>query len=204
MWSKSWSNWNVFLIFRKDLMKQEVNFIVRGYLHLMKLQWMPLMTAQKLSKLIHINPDQGLDESTMCYLNVLKTCLIKQSHRLSHAQFLLVYPYLIAETFKTMNGTSLVKSVSSLLLRALQGLVIHCSPMPQLHRRRAFVETASLGLTWTTLTIWQAHNLLRPSWGLTVPRSKDQNQGKRRGSHWMKFWQQEIASAVLECSGLLP
>jgi len=181
-------------------MKQEVNFTARGYLHLMMLQWTLLMKAQKLLKLTLANPDQDLEESTPCCVNLVKTCLTKRSHRLFRVRFLLVYRCRIAVTFMTLNGTSMVMNVSLLLLRALLESILTL----RLHRWRVSAETVSSDLTRTSLTTWRARNLLRPNWDLTVHQSKDRSQGQRRGFHWTKFWQQETALAVLECSVLFP
>lgn len=92
-------------------MKQEVNSIARGFLHLMNLLLIALMKAQRLLKLTPSKPDPGLVDSTPSYLNVAKTCITPLPH--CHVQFQLAFLYLRAISFRIMNGISILMNAST-------------------------------------------------------------------------------------------
>lgn len=165
---------------------QEVNFIAGGYLQLMKLPLMALMKARKLWKLTHSKPDPGLVDSTPYYLNVVKTCLTKQSHHHFPVHFQPVFLYLIDSSLKILNGALMATNASSLLHTTLRGSQTLFDPMLPVHQPRVFVETASFGLTQTSQTTCQALSHSTQSQGPTVPLSKGRNQGRRRGFRLLK------------------
>lgn len=134
-------------------MKRGVNSTARDYLQVMKQLLMDSMKAQRLSKLTRLNPDRGLVDSALHCRNVAKTCLTKPFHHLCLVLSQLESLYQIASNCKIMNGISMAMNQRSLRLRALPGLqILSGLILLLLLRPRAFVETASLGLTRTIPT----------------------------------------------------
>lgn len=120
---------------------------------------MDLMKAPRLLKLTLTRLDQDLGAlSHLQCLNVAKTCHAMQSHPLSVVQCQVESQFLlIADTFKTLIGTTMLMSVGS-----PQHIAPHVSTttttlcvliiMLQLHQQRVFVGTLSLDLTPISLT----------------------------------------------------
>lgn len=102
-------------------MNQEVNSTARGCLPHTNHRSMDSMRAPKSLRLTLTKLDQDLVDLAQHYQNVAKICHTTQSHPLCLVQFQLESPFLIANTFRISNGTSMVKSAGSLPHIALHG-----------------------------------------------------------------------------------
>lgn len=187
---------------RKDLMRQGVSSIAKGFRVLMK--WTTgSMITRRLSKSTRSSRSRDLEGWTMYWVSVVRSSL---TPTLFPPRFLVRAgsPFPIPDICKNLIGASLGRNTGSPpLLIALHGSRTRSGPMHLGLLPRACVVTACSGhTTLMARATWQTPNHSMLNWGPSVPRSRGRSLlAQGRGSHSTRSWLPGTAWAAWGCNG---